>query len=407
MALILLVSGGLAISRTRTETNAMRHQNTVLHDILKWIPWSKFEKLVEEHRTDKSVRRFTTRHQLIALLYAQLGGLSSIRELMTAMASHANRLYHCGAVVPVRTTLSDANSKRSSELFVALFREILAQQTRGLRRKMGDAVLLLDSTGLHLAGLGAEWARFSTSVCGAKGHFIFDADAQLPVYHEISAANVNDITAAKPMPIEAGATYVFDLGYYDYAWWAKLHDADCRIVTRFKTHTPLLGAIEQPVGTTATNIISDRIGFLPGRLTMSRRNPMSAAVREIVVQIATGKQLRLMTNDLDAPATEIADLYKRRWQIELFFRLMKQTLRITKFLGRSENAVRIQIAVALIALLLLNAVRKASEADLTHLQIVRLVRTNLMHRKPATGLKTDERRTPINDRQLALEFAHA
>jgi hypothetical protein len=385
----------------------MHHQNTVLHDILKWIPWSKFEKLVEEHGTDKSVRRFTTKHQLISLLFAQLAGLSSIRELLIAMASHANRLYHCGAVVPARATFSDANSKRSSELFVALFREILAQQTRGLRRRMGDAVLLLDSTGLHLAGIGAEWARFSANVCGAKGHFIYDADAQVPVYHEISAANVNDITAAKPMPIEAGATYVFDLGYCDYAWWAKLHEADCRIVTRFKTHIPLLDALDQPVDAAATNIVSDRIGFLRPRQSKSRRNPWQAAVREVVVQISTGKQLRLLTNDLDSPATEIADLYKRRWQIELFFRLMKQTLRITKFLGRSENAVRIQIAVALIALLLLSAVRNASEAKLTHLQIVRLVRTNLMHRKPATRLRTDGRRTPINDRQLALELVHA
>jgi hypothetical protein len=385
----------------------MRHQNTVLHEVTKWIPWATFEKLVEEHRADDRVRRLTTKHQFLALLFGQLAGLSSIRELITAMESHSRRLYHCGAVVPRRTTFAEANSKRSSELFVALFREILVQQTRGLRRKMGGAVLLLDSTGLHLAGLGAEWARFSANVCGAKGHFIFDVDAQVPVYHEVSAANVNDITAAKPMPIEAGATYVFDLGYCDYAWWAKLHDADCRIVTRFKTHIPLLDAREQPLDPSEKNIISDRIGFLRPRQSKSRRNPWQAPVREIVVRISTGKHLRLLTNDLDASAAEIADLYKRRWQIELFFRLMKQTLRITKFLGRSENAVRIQIAVALIALLLLSAVRKASEATLTHIQIVRLVRSNLMHRKPATRLLNDDRRTILNDRQLAFELAHA
>jgi IS4 transposase len=384
----------------------MRHQNTVLHDLTKWIPWGTFEKLVEEHGTDALARRFDSKRHLLALLFGQLAGLSSIREVITAMESHRNRLYHCGAVVPKRSTLADANSKRSSAPFVGLFRDMLARQTRGLRRKMGEAVLLLDSTSLHLAGLGAEWARFSTHVRGAKAHFIYDADAQLPIYHEISAANLNDICAAKPMPIEAGATYVFDLGYYDYAWWAKLHEADCRIVTRFKAPTPLLDAREQPVPAEATAVVSDRIGFLPRRQTKNRRNPMSAPVREIVVRISTGKDLRLLTNDLDAPATEIADLYKRRWQIELFFRLMKQTLRITKFLGRSENAVRIQIAVALIALLIISAARKASEVPLTHLQAIRLVRANLMHRKQATRLAAHGQRIPINDRQLVLELAY-
>lgn len=385
----------------------MRHQNTVLHEVSKMIPWAAFDKLVEELRTDRGTRRFTSKNHLMALLFGQLAGLTSLRDIITAMSSHSHRLYHCGAVVPARTTFADANGKRSSELFVALLRKMLGQQTGGLRRKMSDAVLLLDSTGLHLAGVGAEWARFSTNVCGAKGHFIFDADAQVPVYHEVSAANVNDITAAKPMPIEAGATYVFDLGYYDFAWWAKLHAADCHFVTRIKANTPLSEVRAQRVPRGATNILSDRIGFLPQRQKSNRRNPMDAAVREIVVRISTGKKLSVLTNDLDTPATQIADLYKRRWQIELFFRLMKQTLRIKQFIGRSENAVRTQIAVALIALVLLSAVRKASVAVLNHLQVVRLVRSNLMHRKPATRLITDERRTHANDRQLAFELVPA
>ena len=115
----------------------------------------------------------------------------------------------------------------------------------------------------------------------------------------------------------------------------------------------------------------------------------------------------MLTNDLDAPAQEIADLYKRRWDIELFFRLMKQTLRITKFLGRSENAVRIQIAVALIAYLLLSALRKICDVETSHLQLVRLVRGNLMHRKPATRLRPERPKPPLDHRQLSLSFQHA
>ena len=187
-------------------------------------------------------------------------------------------------------------------------------------------------------------------MCGAKAHVVYDPDLGHPVYHAVSAANVNDITPAKQMPIEPGATYVFDLGYYDYGWWAELDEAGCRIVTRFKTNTPLLNARDKPLDP-GSDVLSDRIGFLPARQAKSRKNPMQVAVREVVVITQTGKRLRILTNDLDAPAQEIADLYKRRWLIELFFRMMKQVLRITRFLGRSENAVRIQIAVALIAFL--------------------------------------------------------
>jgi hypothetical protein len=228
--------------------------------------------------------------------------------------------------------------------------------------------------------IGAQWARFSADVCGAKAHIIYDPDLACPVYHAVNAANVNDITAAKEMPIEVGATYVFDLGYYDFAWWAKLDAAGCRIVTRFKTNTPLGVPREMPLDA-ASSMLSDRIGFLPARQANSRRNPMQDPVREIVVIIPTGKKLRILTNDLDASGQEIADLYKRRWQIELFFRLIKQMLRITHFIGRSENAVRIQIAVPLIAFLLIHLLETMTKSKHGFLELVRLVRTKLMHRK--------------------------
>jgi hypothetical protein len=154
-----------------------------------------------------------------------------------------------------------------------------------------------------------------------------------------------------------------------------------------------------------SNILSDRIGFLPARQCNNRKNPMCDAVREIVVEIETGKILRILTNDLDAPAQEIADLYKRRWQIELFFRVMKQTLKITKFLGRSENAVRIQIAVALIAFLLLRSLQQLAQGKPGFLELVRLVRANLMHRKNASRLNLNYPPPSIDSQQLELNWA--
>ncbi len=286
------------------------------------------------------------------------------------MASHQARLYHAGGAAPARSTFAGANRARDCKVFSGLFTHMLGMAARGLRRKMGDAVRLINSTSLHLAGAGAQWARFSAEVCGAKAHVIYDPDLGCPIYHMITEATVNDIVAAKTMPVEAGATYVFDLGYYDYAWWAKLDEADCRIVTRFKKNTPLNAAKSMPVEP-GTGVLSGHTGFLPGRLAFSRKNPLQGAVREIVVTMETGGALRILSNDLDAPACEIAGLYKRRWQIELFFRVMKQTLKITHFIGRSENAVRIQIAAALIAFLLLSMLRKMAQNTQTLLETTR------------------------------------
>ena len=379
----------------------MRHRNSVFHDLLKLIPWTAFDREVDQFGADEGTRSFTARQHLSALVFAQLSGASSLREIEATMASHQGRLYHSGAVAPKRSTFADANRARDFRVFSGLFEAMLAQAGRGFRRKMGDAVRLIDSTGLRLSGVGAEWARFSTSVFGAKAHVVYDPDLGRPVYHAVTAANVNDISAAKAMPIEAGATYVFDLGYYDFGFWARLDALGCRLVRRFKTNTPLNAPRQMPLEPGST-VLSDRIGFLPARQAMNRKNPMQDAVREIVVRTETGETLRLLTNDLDAKAQEIADLYKRRWQIELFFRVMKQTLKITKFIGRSENAVRIQIAVALIAYLLLRTLQKISKDTRGFLELVRLVRANLMHRKDPTRLRKPPPPPPLDSPQLQL-----
>jgi hypothetical protein len=372
---------------------------------LKHIPWAEFDRLVAAHGADKHVRRLSTRSQLIALLYGQFSGAASLREIVGGLQSHAARLYHVGAKPASRSTLADANAKRPSRVFGDLFAAMAARAQRGLRRSVGEATYLIDATGLRLSGAGAEWARFSARACGAKLHVVYDADADRPIYAAVTAARVNDVTAARAMPIEAGATYVFDLGYYDYGWWAAMDAAGCRLVTRFKANTPLTVTAERDVPAEADDILSDRIGLLPQRQAKNRRNPFSKPVREVRVRIDTGKVLRILSNDLDAGAREIADLYKRRWAIELFFRWVKQTLRIRHFLGTSENAVRIQIAVALIAFLLLRLAQRTQNTIKSPLAFARLVRANLMHRKRIDRLIE---RIPLPDQhtdQMVLQWA--
>lgn len=381
----------------------MRHRNSIFHSVLKHVPWPEFERLVEEHAADARVRRLRTKSQFVALLYGQLSGAASLREIVTGLESHAARLYHLGCGKVCRSTLSDANALRPAAVFAELLALMMARAQPGLHRKLADATYLIDSTGVRLTGISG-WARFSAGVCGAKVHVIYDPDADRPIYAAVTAANVNDITAAHDMPIEPGVTYVFDLGYYDYPWWAKLDAAGCRIVTRFKSNTPLEVVEDLPVPE-GTAILSDRIGFLPARQAKNRRNPMQDAVREVRVKIETGKVLRILSNDLDASAEEIAALYKRRWAIELFFRWVKQTLKITHFLGTSENAVRIQIAVALIAFLLLRLAQAGQGLVQSPLAFARLVRANLMHRRRIDRLLHSDPEIPPNPNQLVLQWS--
>src|SRR6266853_132737 len=245
----------------------MRHHNSVFHAVLQGVPWDVFDQLVAAHGADWRVRQLTTKSQFIALLYGQLEGAASLREIEAGMESHASRLYHLGATPPRRSTLSDANALRPCAVFSELFAVMAARAHRPLRRALAGTSYLIDSTGLRLDRRSLDWARFSQKVCGLKLHVVYDADADRPIYAAITPARVNDITPAQAMPIEPGATYVFDLGYYDYAWWAKLDQAQCRIVTRFKSNTPL-AVVEDLAVPEDSAILSDRIGHLPARQSL-------------------------------------------------------------------------------------------------------------------------------------------
>ena len=382
----------------------MRHQNIVLHDLLKEIPWATFDQLVERHEADADQRGVTRKAHLIALLLGQFCGARGLREIEENLNSHASKLYHLGGDTISKSVLSTANGSRAAaEVFGQLLSALMLQLQAGYRRKVKDCVRLIDSTSVRLSALSSHWAAFSAGVCGAKAHIIYDPDADQPLYLMVTAGNINDITAAKDMPIEPGATYVFDLGYYDYGWWARLHQAACRIVTRLKANTPFEVLEDRPIAA-GSSILSDRIGQLPKRLAASRRNPMSALVREIKVVIETGKVLRLLTNDLTASAQEIADLYKRRWAIELFFRWVKQTLKIKHFLGASENAVRIQITVALIAFVLLRLAHDAYPMVASAFAFARLIRANLMHRRSIAELLQAPSPPGSPPQQAAFDF---
>jgi IS4 transposase len=232
------------------------------------------------------------------------------------------------------------------------------------------------------------WANYEPHNAMVKVHVTYHPHNEIPTRFEVTPARVNDITVAKAQTIEPGATYVFDLGYYDFTWFSELNAAGCRFVTRLKTHTrPRV--VDEFLVAPGCAIKADRHIRIDGRLksVRGRRHPLHAiTLREVEVTIDTGKTLRLLTNDLNASADEIADLYKARWRIELFFRWVKQHLKIKRFLGVSENAIRVQIAVALIAYLLLKIAHQTQSKVTSLLTFARLIRANLMHLRPLSQI---------------------
>jgi hypothetical protein len=379
----------------------MRHHNSLFHQLLQFVPWQRFEQLVESHGADRRVRRMTTKSQLIALMYGQLAGAQSLREIEQGMSSHAQRLYHLGAAKPARSTFADANAKRPAQLFADLFATMTISASSGLRRFVREAIHLVDATSIRLTDASRAWADYETHGALVKLHVDFDADRSIPANIAITPTRVNDVCMTEALPIEPGATYVFDLGYYDFSWWSRLDAAGCRFVTRLKTHTRPRVIDERQVEVDS-RVRADRVVAIDGRLKSARgsRHPLaSIALREVIIVTDDGRTLHLITNDLGAPAAEIAALYKARWQIELFFRWIKQHLKIKRFLGTSENAIRIQLAVALIVFLMLRLAAAVSSANCSLLTFVRLVRANLMHLRPLTQLERPPPPMPRDARQ--------
>lgn len=381
----------------------MRHDNSVFHSLQRHIPWPVFDALVDKYGADRRVRRLDTKSQFLALLFGQLSGAASLREIEAGLSSHAARLYHLGAAPAARSTLADANQRRSWQVFGDLFAHMASTACRRTRRHLADAAVLLDATRIEMSSLSRGWLTTQNGHRAVKLHIAYDLAGKAPFGAAITDQKVNDILPAKAMPIVAGMTYVFDLAYYDFAWWARLDAAGCRFVTRLKVHTTIRATQELPVPE-GSNVLSDRIGFLSERMASARQNPFKDPVRVLTVRIATGKLIRLVTNDLDASAQEIADLYKARWQIELFFKWIKQNLKIARCLGTSENAVRIQIFVALIAYLVLRAAHAAQNAVTTTLAFTRLVRLNIMHRRPIDQLTRPPNPPTSNPNQTAFDF---
>jgi hypothetical protein len=331
------------------------------------------------------------------MVFSQLSGARGLREVERTLERQGGVLAHLGLGQVRRSTLADANKDRPA----GLFEEVAAYlSARLIGRSVGrEAVRLIDATRIFAGKRVEQWSRG-----GVKLHVVFDPAAERPTCFVVTSERVTDVAVAKSLPIEAGATYVFDRGYYDFGFWARLSQQGCRFVTRLKSNSPTTVIEERQAS--GHGIVFDRVVRLSQRLASQRANPMSGPVRMIGVKIQTGRQIILLSNDLESPAIVIADLYKARWQVELFFKWIKQNLKLAHFFGTTCNAVTIQIMAALIAYLLLRAAQIRCQATLGLQAIARLMPAFVLSRRPLLALLSAPDTGPM-PQTVQIELAYA
>jgi IS4 transposase len=333
-------------------------------DVLKQLPRGLFDRTVAQRGADKHRKGFSCWRQLTAMLYAQLCGVSSLRTLESSFNAQRAHHYHLGCERVRRTTLSEANARGDWQVFSELAQALMHKARGSVRAEAQEFLHLLDSTSVTLKGRGFDrWTleNRTRNTQGVKLHLLLGLAEEAPLAQSISAANLNDLDYARTLAIEPGAIYVFDKAYCDYSWWWQMTQTGARFVTRFKRNARLKVERERPIPRNAQGIIlKDELVYLSNKNPGGgRTNPYRAALRRIEVAREGKPSLVLATNDLKSSALHIAERYKARWQIELFFKWIKQHLNIKCFLGRTENAVRIQILTALIAYLLVVLYAKA------------------------------------------------
>lgn len=282
----------------------MRHEPTILEDLMKAIPWGAFDRLVAARRANDKPRSFDSRDHLTAMIGAALGGLSGLRQTVAGLLPGRGPMHLMGTQPPRRSTLADANRQRDPGLFLDLLMAMLPCLDRTDRREMRNAARLIDSTQVNLGRRMCKWVGPHRGEPTAKIHVVYDPRAGQSVYFALTPAKVSDIAAARRMlPIEAGATDVFDLAYYDFAWFAKPRDNNRTFVTRLKCNTRMREVRHRAVAAGGP-IVSDRTGRLAARLAASRRNPFGDVGREVVVEIDAKRTLRLFTNDLTSSRSD-------------------------------------------------------------------------------------------------------
>jgi hypothetical protein len=355
---------------------------SIFSQLLQLFPRAEFELAVKKHKAERHARGFTCWGQFIAMLFCQLGRAHSLNEITQGLAASEGKLKHLGVpAAPKRSTLAYANQHRPWELYQTVFGQLLVRcqqlAAEGKRKfRFKNKLLSLDATVIDLCLSLYDWAQFCRTKGAIKLHLLLDHDGYLPSFACLTEGKVHEIRVARQMRFAPGTIVVFDRGYTDYDWFAELHQQGVFWVTRLKDNADYV--VVEKRRPSHRLIRSDQIIVL----TAHGKAGKDIFLRRIVVYYeANDKELVLLTNHLQFAASTIAGIYRERWQIELFFKALKQSCKIKTFVGTSANAVKIQVWTALIAMLILRYLQLKARFGWHLANLVALLRQQLfVHR---------------------------
>lgn len=363
--------------------------------VMEFAPWHSFRRSVAKYRGDFNVRRFTCLDQFLCLSFAQLTYRESLRDIEACLRAQNAKLYHLGIRGNVsRSALADANESRDwrihcefAQALIRIARRLYASETMVV--DLNETVYALDSTTIDLCLSLFPWAAFSQTKASVKLHTLLDLRGAIPAFIHISGSKLHDVNVLDLLIPEAGAFYVMDRGYLDFERLYALHQAGSFFVTRAKSNFKCRRILSRPVDRNG-GLICDQIIEL---VVFYSRQGYPERLRRIRYRDAEGRTLVFLTNNLALSAPTICELYRQRWQVELFFKWIKQHLRIKRFFGHSENAVKTQIWTAVATYVLVAIVRKRLELSLSLHGMLQILSVTPFERIPLIQLLTDRPRT--------------
>jgi IS4 transposase len=387
----------------------MRFSDSIFRQLLKPIQRRWFDAAVEELNANAYDKTLKSWQHLLALIYGQLSGIQGLRGLVEVWNAHAHHHYHLGVGPLSRSGLADANVRRPVELFGRVFAGLAALADRSTRREGERMIKLIDSTPVPLGKL-IDWAKWNGRIRGLKLHVVYDPVNDVPNQIEITDANINDALIGSTFVIESGCTYVFDKGYCKYPWWTAIHDKGSKFVTRLKKRLRFRAIAWRTLckqkGDGFTVIDDAEV-----KLASRGDSKLSIPLRRIRIRRDNNAKITLLTNDMESSAVEIAALYKKRWDIELLFRWIKQHLKIRHFLGRNENAIRLQIIAAMIAYLLMRLALRQNVIKIPVIRFAELLTFRLFSRSPIFEIDKPPKAHPSRPQQgpwsTQIEFIYA
>jgi hypothetical protein len=386
----------------------MNAGKTLFSQLMDCLPWSTFARIVARYRGDHSVQTFPCTEQFRAMAFAQLTYRESLRDIEACLSAQPAKLWHMGFGGPVRrSTLADANEVRDWRIYAEFAQRLIAQARRlyageSLLGDLDNTVYALDSTTIDLCLSLFPWAPFRSTKAAVKMHTLLDLRGNIPSFIHISDGKLHDVHALDMLVPEAGAIYVMDRGYVDFARLHGLHQAGAFFVTRAKSNLNAHRVYSTATDRT-TGVIADQRIALDGRYT--RRDYPVHLRRVRFRDPQTEKTLVFLTNQTTLPALTICDLYKSRWQVELFFKWIKQHLRIKRFYGTSENAVKTQIWIAVSVYVLVAIVRKRLKLDASLYTLMQVFSVTVFEKVSIESVifqTTDSSAYVIDNKQLNL-----